>query len=85
MKAIRQLPSGVLAMILVIVYLVVGYMWFSSSSTGVVLTVLFFPFVLAYAVGYGNGDLAYWTFLVLQFALIWYFLSVSIRSFQQAE
>lgn len=85
MKAIRQLPSGWLALILVVLYLVAGYTWYISSSTGMFFTVLFFPFILAYAAGYGNGELAYWTVLVLQHTLMWYFISVSIGSFRRSE
>lgn len=65
----------VLSILIVVVYVLGGWIWITSFSTSMlgsmVGLVLFFPFTLAFAVGYGGGELMGWIVLLGGLFLIW--------------
>lgn len=60
-----------LSLLIVLAYALCGWIWFESSSTGLVGSIIFIPLVLAFGAGYGGGEAAFWFALLGQLFLIW--------------
>jgi hypothetical protein len=60
-----------LSLLIVLAYSLCGWIWFGSSSTGLVGSIVFLPLVLAYGAGYCGGDAAFWIALLCQMLIIW--------------
>ena len=64
----------------VLLYLVGGWVWFTSNATGMLGSLLFLPFVLAYGAGYATGNAAFWGVLGLCIIVLWSFTYTMVRS-----
>ena|GEM_PF-2812457 len=74
----------VLSLLVVLAYGFCAWIWVSSSSTSMVGSILFFPFVIAYAAGYGEGGTVGWIALMGQLLLMWLLVIAVIRSWPRA-
>ena len=68
-----------LSFLIVLAYALCGWVWFGSSSTGLVGSIFFIPLILAFGAGYGGGDAAFWLVLLGQFFLIWLIVYGMVR------
>lgn len=68
---------------IVLFYMACGWAWFTSSSTGLLGTLLFLPFVFAFGAGYATGNAAFWGVLVLILLVIWLFTYAIVRAIRK--
>ena len=68
-----------LSFLIVLAYALCGWVWFGSSSTGLVGSIFFIPLILAFGAGYGGGDAAFWLALLGQLFLIWLIVYGTVR------
>lgn len=76
---LRRRP-WVISLVIVLIYVASGWIWFESTSTGMLGTVLWLPYILAYAAAYDGGEGLFWLVLIGQFILIWFFVHQLVRS-----
>lgn len=74
----------VLSVLIVVVYALSAWIWFGSSSTSMAGSFLFFPFVIVFAVGYGEGETMGWIALFGQLFLMWLLVFAVARSWPRA-
>ena len=72
--------SPIISIGLVLFYLACGWAWFTSSSTGLLGTLLFLPFVFAFGAGYATGSAAFWGVLALSLLVIWVLTYAVVRA-----
>jgi hypothetical protein len=69
-----------ISVLIVLAYAVCMWIWFGSSSTGLVGSIIFMPIVLAFGAGYGGGNGAFWITLLGQFGVIWWVVYNLVRA-----
>jgi hypothetical protein len=69
----------ILSILVVLAYALCGWIWFESSSTGLVCSIIFIPLVLPFGAGYEGGDAAFWLALLGQLFLMWLIVYGMVR------
>ena len=72
-----------LSLLIVMAYALCGWAWFRSNSIGLVGSVIFIPFVVAYHAGYAAGDPFFWPALAGQLLVMWLVIYGSLRALRQ--
>lgn len=77
----RLFLSGLIAL----AYALGAWIWFESSSTSPLGSIIFIPFVLAYGAGYGGGEAVFWLVLLGQLVLTWLIIHAVFSALLQSS